>query len=65
MLDAVFNHLGDQSMQWQDVVKNGEKSRFKDWFHINSYPVEPYRDPSKGEKIHRMKPLHSKSICLN
>ena len=50
MLDAVFNHLGDQSMQWQDVVKNGEKSRFKDWFHINSYPVEPYRDPSKGEK---------------
>lgn len=50
MLDAVFNHLGDQSMQWQDVVENGEKSRFKDWFHINSYPVEPYRDPSKGEK---------------
>ncbi|CCI82057.1 glycoside hydrolase family 13 protein [Lactobacillus hominis] len=49
MLDAVFNHLGDQSMQWQDVVKNGEKSRFKDWFHISSYPVEPYRDPSKGE----------------
>ena len=48
MLDAVFNHLGDQSMQWQDVVENGEKSRFKDWFHINSYPVEPYRDPSKG-----------------
>lgn len=50
MLDAVFNHLGDQSMQWQDVVENGEKSRFKDWFHINSYPVEPYRDPSKGKK---------------
>lgn len=51
MLDAVFNHLGDQSMQWQDVVKNGENSRFKDWFHINYFPVEPYKDPTKGKKI--------------
>lgn len=50
MLDAVFNHLGDQSMQWQDVVQNGSKSRFADWFHINEYPVEPYRNPLKGEK---------------
>jgi glycosidase len=39
MLDAVFNHLGDFSMQWQDVVKNGEKSRFADWFHVNKFPV--------------------------
>lgn len=27
MLDAVFNHLGDQSRQWQDMVKNGAKSQ--------------------------------------
>ncbi|MBV7391672.1 glycoside hydrolase family 13 protein [Enterococcus alishanensis] len=39
MLDAVFNHLGDQSPQWQDVVKNGEHSRYKDWFMIDSFPV--------------------------
>lgn len=49
MLDAVFNHLGDKSMQWQDVVKNGPSSRFANWFHINKYPVEPYHDPLKGE----------------
>ena len=49
MLDAVFNHLGDQSMQWQDVVKNGPSSRFANWFHINEYPVEPYHDPLQGE----------------
>ena len=49
MLDAVFNHIGKNSMQWQDVVENGSKSRYADWFHINSYPVEPYRNPSKGE----------------
>lgn len=39
MLDAVFNHMGDFSMQWQDVVKYGEKSRFANWFHIKSFPV--------------------------
>lgn len=49
MLDAVFNHIGKNSMQWQDVVENGAKSRYADWFHINSYPVEPYRNPAKGE----------------
>lgn len=39
MLDAVFNHIGDTSMQWRDVVEKGEHSRFKDWFHIHSFPV--------------------------
>ena len=39
MLDAVFNHMGDQSDQWQDLLKNGEKSAYKDWFHIQKFPV--------------------------
>ncbi|MEC1613643.1 glycoside hydrolase family 13 protein [Bacillus mojavensis] len=39
MLDAVFNHIGSASPQWQDVVKNGAQSRYKDWFHIHSFPV--------------------------
>ena len=39
MLDAVFNHMGDQSAQWQDVLKHGEKSVSKDWFHIQEFPV--------------------------
>ncbi|HAX73538.1 MAG TPA: alpha-glycosidase [Firmicutes bacterium] len=39
MLDAVFNHMGDTSPQWQDVIKHGENSRYKDWFFINSFPV--------------------------
>lgn len=49
MLDAVFNHLGSKSMQWQDVVKNGAKSRFADWFHINRFPVTSYERPIAGE----------------
>ncbi|GEL13802.1 neopullulanase [Lapidilactobacillus concavus DSM 17758] len=39
MLDAVFNHIGDRSVQWQDVVANGEQSRFANWFHIKRFPV--------------------------
>ena len=39
MLDAVFNHIGDQSSQWQDVIKNGKDSKYADWFHINKFPV--------------------------
>ncbi|MDR0921840.1 MAG: glycoside hydrolase family 13 protein [Lactobacillales bacterium] len=39
MLDAVFNHMGDFSMQWQDVVLNGKKSQYADWFHIHQFPV--------------------------
>jgi len=46
MLDAVFNHFGAASPQWQDVVKNGAKSRFADWFHIHDWPVG--RDQQTG-----------------
>ena len=39
MLDAVFNHIGDQSPQWQDVLKHGQDSIYKDCFHIQDFPV--------------------------
>ncbi|TLQ04717.1 alpha-glycosidase [Marinilactibacillus psychrotolerans] len=40
MLDAVFNHLGWHSPQWQDVLKHQEASKYKDWFYIHSFPVD-------------------------
>ncbi|PZD94976.1 alpha-glycosidase [Paenibacillus sambharensis] len=40
VLDAVFNHSGVLFGPFQDVVKNGENSKYKDWFHIHSFPVE-------------------------
>lgn len=49
MLDAVFNHMGFASMQWQDVLANGKKSRFASWFHIHDYPLTPFHNPLKGE----------------
>jgi glycosidase len=40
MLDAVFNHSGFYFGPFQDVVKYGEKSRYKDWFHIHEFPLK-------------------------
>lgn len=41
MLDAVFNHIGDLHPLWQDVVQNGDKSPYADWFCIHRFPVYP------------------------
>ena len=35
MIDAVFNHIGYHSKQWQDVVKNGDNSKYRNWFYIS------------------------------
>lgn len=37
MLDAVFNHIGFYSDIWQDVIKNRENSKYKDWFYIHDF----------------------------
>jgi glycosidase len=39
MLDAVFNHMGDDSPQFKDVLAKGEDSKYAKWFHINEFPV--------------------------
>jgi cyclomaltodextrinase / maltogenic alpha-amylase / neopullulanase len=46
MLDAVFNHSGYYFEPFQDLLKNGEQSRYKDWFHVRSYPIETKPLPS-------------------
>ncbi|WP_226658601.1 glycoside hydrolase family 13 protein [Pseudalkalibacillus hwajinpoensis] len=46
MLDAVFNHSGYYFKPFQDLLKNGESSRYKDWFHVRSYPIETKPIPS-------------------
>ncbi|OXM83544.1 alpha-glycosidase [Paenibacillus rigui] len=40
MLDAVFNHAGEQFPPFQDVLKYGERSQYADWFHIRGFPLE-------------------------
>lgn len=40
IFDAVFNHCDPDFFAFQDLVKNGEKSDYKDWFFPHSFPVK-------------------------
>lgn len=46
MLDAVFNHSGYYFPPFQDVLTHGEHSRYKDWFHPNSFPLQGGERPN-------------------
>lgn len=49
MLDFVFNHCGTKFAPWLDVLENGDKSKYKDWFMINDWPIErPGKDTKDG-----------------
>lgn len=37
IIDGVFNHTGVQFWAFQDIFKNQDKSKYKDWFIINSF----------------------------
>lgn len=39
ILDGVFNHCGSGFFAFQDVLKNGAKSRYADWFYRIGFPV--------------------------
>lgn len=45
IIDGVFNHCGWKFFAFEDVVKNGEKSRYKDWFYGLHFPVIRPEDP--------------------
>ncbi len=44
ILDGVFNHVGRGFWAFQDVLKNRENSRYKDWFSINFQGNNGYND---------------------
>ncbi|MCK1984346.1 MULTISPECIES: glycoside hydrolase family 13 protein [Peribacillus] len=46
MLDAVFNHSGYYFPPFQDLLKKGEKSKYKDWFHPHSFPLKGGERPN-------------------
>lgn len=43
VLDGVFNHCSYANELFQDVIRNQERSRYKDWFYIRSFPVTEER----------------------
>lgn len=40
ILDGVFNHSGTGFFAFQDVLKNQEKSKYKDWYYRLDFPIE-------------------------
>lgn len=40
ILDGVFNHTSTQFFAFEDVEKNKENSRYKDWYYIKDFPVQ-------------------------
>ncbi|MDR1249300.1 MAG: glycoside hydrolase family 13 protein [Treponema sp.] len=48
MLDGVFNHAGKEHPFWRDVLKNQERSVYRDYFHIRRFPV---RESNKGRDL--------------
>lgn len=40
LLDGVFNHCGYFFPPFQDVLLNGFRSPYKDWFYLNGFPVD-------------------------
>ncbi len=39
VLDGVFNHVGIHFPPFEDLVRNGEASPYKDWFYVKSFPL--------------------------
>lgn len=42
ILDGVFNHSGRGFLPFADVLENGEKSPYLDWFHVRRLPLNAY-----------------------
>lgn len=40
ILDGVFNHCGPGFFAFQDLLKNGENSRYRDWFYVKEFPIK-------------------------
>ena len=49
LLDGVFNHCGYRFAPFQDLLENGEQSKYRDWFITQSYPVQT--DPPNYECV--------------
>ena len=39
MLDCSLNHVHPRHFAFQDLIENGENSKYKEWFTVFDYPV--------------------------
>ena len=40
ILDGVFNHVGIHFAPFEDLVRNGEDSQYREWFYPKRFPIE-------------------------
>lgn len=48
MLDGVFNHASRGFFQFNDILENGDKSAYLDWFHVRKFPLNAYNELEAG-----------------
>ena len=48
ILDAVFNHSGRSFLPFADLLQNGPRSPYRDWFHVERYPLNAYGEGPPG-----------------
>lgn len=46
ILDGVFNHTGDSFWAFQDIIRRGADSRFKDWYYCHNFPITQDQKPN-------------------
>lgn len=56
ILDGVFNHCGSEFDAFLDVLKNGKKSEYKEWFYDLKFPVS-YTTPPNYEAFAYVKEM--------
>ncbi|GMA17539.1 alpha-amylase [Deinococcus metallilatus] len=44
VLDGVFNHASRGFFQFNDLLEQGEASAYRDWFHVDGWPLQAYDD---------------------
>jgi len=47
VLDGVFNHASRGFFQFNDILENGPKSAYLDWFHVHTFPLNAYEENGK------------------
>ncbi len=47
VLDGVFNHCGRGFWAFHNLLENGKKSPYKDWFKVHQFPLSPYVKPGE------------------
>ena len=47
ILDGVFNHCGRGFWAFHHLLENGDRSPYRQWFHVHQWPLRPY--PRRGQ----------------